>query len=497
VTASKDDLEFYDLCIEYVASLNDAHDVFTLPADFSASLSFTVDIYEGRVLVDSITRSRLPVSQYAFQIGDELVSVDGKSAEQLIQAFLKYSIAANLSSTRRSAASRIVSRPQNRMPYAHQIGDTADVAVRRQNGDVVTYKIPWSKSGTPLTFVGPVPMPKAQTAKSVEEQEPEYMQALRRLQNVRLADDPGAYLNMGSRTPIFSLPQGFVRRLGGASSDVFYSGTWQSGGYRIGFIRIPNYSGTTTAVQQFQREIAYFQDNTDGLIIDDMRNPGGDGCYVEQLLTYVMPGPFRVLGFEVRATRLWINNFSYDLALAQSSGAPPDVIDLLTSLLAQVQTAYASNRGKTDAMPICTTSLIRDPATDSSGKMIAYTKPAMVLADELSASGADMFPAIFQDNGRGPVFGMRSMGAGGSVVDWDIGTFSEGHTRVTISQMNRRAPIRTPEYPAAPYVENIGVRPDIAVDYMTLDNLLNGGKTFVDAFTAAMVDLIQKSQPQP
>jgi C-terminal processing protease CtpA/Prc len=127
--------------------------------------------------------------------------------------------------------------------------------------------------------------------------------------------------------------------------------------------------------------------------------------------------------------------------------------------------------------------------------MIAYTKPAMVLADEFSASGADMFPAIFQDNGRGPVFGMRSMGAGGSVVDWDTATFSEGHTRITVSQMNRKAPVRTLEYPAAPYVENIGVRPDIAVDYMTLDNLLNGGKTFVDAFTAAMVDLIQKSQP--
>jgi hypothetical protein len=43
-------------------------------------------------------------------------------------------------------------------------------------------------------------------------------------------------------------------------------------------------------------------------------------------------------------------------------------------------------------------------------------------------------------------------------------------------------------------VENIGVRPDIAVDYMTRDNLLTRGQSFVNAFTGAMVDLIAKSQ---
>ena len=42
-----------------------------------------------------------------------------------------------------------------------------------------------------------------------------------------------------------------------------------------------------------------------------------------------------------------------------------------------------------------------------------------------------------------------------------------------------------------PYVENIGVRPDIVVDYMTRDNLLNQGKPYVAAFTAALLELIR------
>jgi hypothetical protein len=408
---------------------------------------------------------------------------------------------ANPVSTRRLAASKIVSRYQSGMPYAHQIGDTAAVVVRRQNGNLETYQIPWTKSGTPITSVGPVPAPQAgaalQARKKAQDEsgnEPDYMQPLRMLQNVRLPDQTS--ISLGSRTPLFNLPAGFVRRLGGATSDVFYSGTFKSGGYNIGFIRIPSYSpiSTSTAISQFRAEIAYFQANTDGLIVDDMHNPGGSVCYVEQLLSYLMPTPFRVLGFEIRATESWV--YSLSVTYAQQFGASQDVIDLYTFLLNQLETAYANNRGKTAPLPLCSTSLMRDPATDSSGKMIAYTKPVMVLTDEMSASSADEFPAIFQDNGRGPIFGMRTMGAGGSVVNYQATNYSEGQTRVTVSQMNRKLPIVTSDYPTAPYVENIGVRPDIGVDYMTLDNLLNHGRSFVNAFTGAMVDLIAKSQQQ-
>ena len=59
--------------------------------------------------------------------------------------------------------------------------------------------------------------------------------------------------------------------------------------------------------------------------------------------------------------------------------------------------------------------------------------------------------------------------------------------------MIRKNPIVTGDYPAAPFVENIGVRPDIVSDYMTRDNLLQNGRPFVDAFTSAMVDWIKKN----
>src|SRR6266404_3967200 len=142
VAATQTDLDFYEVCVEYVASLNDTHDHFTLPSDFVARLPITADVYDGKVLIETITRSALPLATYPFEVGDEIVSVDGKSADQLLGEFAKYATYANPISTRRLAATRIVSRVQSLMPHAPDVGDAATVVVRRQSGAMESYNIP-------------------------------------------------------------------------------------------------------------------------------------------------------------------------------------------------------------------------------------------------------------------------------------------------------------------------------------------------------------------
>src|SRR5690349_8448943 len=92
VKASKDDMEFVDICTRYVAALQDSHDEYFLSSDFSANLPVTMDIYDGKVLIDSINRNVLPQAKYPFQVGDELISLDGRSAGELIEEFLPYSV---------------------------------------------------------------------------------------------------------------------------------------------------------------------------------------------------------------------------------------------------------------------------------------------------------------------------------------------------------------------------------------------------------------------
>lgn len=506
IRATKTDLDYMEVLVEYVASLNDAHDVLTFPSDFRASLGFTTDIYEGKVLIDSINRTRLPLRSYPFEVGDEVVSVDGVAADQLVTSFMKYETAANERSTRRLASSLIPTRVGSLMPHAHEIGDSAMVVVKRADGSVQSYTIPWLKTGTPITAIGPVPSPKS-TPKAVKRDaeddgvEPSVdldSPVLRKLRNATLSKERRSVLSFGARAPIFRAPDGFVQRLGTKTADVFYSGTYKAGGYTIGFIRIPSFSpsSTATAIAQFESEIIYMQANTDGLIIDDMRNPGGSVCYGEALMAYLQPKEWRTLGFEIRATQTWVYDLSSEYEYYKSFGIPESdpFMKGIFYILRDVKQAYSENRGRTGPLALCDVVLNLQPATDLNGKSIAYTKPVMMLVDEMSASGGDAFPAIFQDNQRGPVFGMRTMGAGGTVVDYKGTNYSEADTRVTESIMIRKNDVVTSDYPAAPYVENIGVRPDIVVDYMTRDNLINRGQTFINAFTAAMVDHINKSK---
>lgn len=494
---TRTDLEYYQIMSEWVAQLNDAHDVFLLPSNFVARLNFSVDIYDGKLLVDSINRTRLPAAEYPFVIGYELVSVDGEDPMRILNRMLPYSVSANERSTRRTAASWITLRPQQLIPNAPATPDFSTVVFRRFDGELETYRLPWTKTGVPLGTVGKFPGLRTSQAESSTGDAADYIQLLNRLQNCRVSER--AVVGVGAVAPLFasSMPPGFVQRLGRSQLDYFYSGTFPAGGYRIGFIRIPSYSPANfnEALTQFVREIAYFNQNTDGLIVDQMRNPGGSVSYVNTLLSYLFHYRWASVGFSVRATSVWVRAISSAYESAKAQRAPAEIIDQLAAIRDKIKAANAQNRALTEPIPLDGTELERNPVRDRDGNLVGYWRPIMVLMDEFSASGADMFPATMQDNGRAVLFGMRTMGAGGNVTSWDAGTYSDGTATLTESLMVRKHDrFEAGGLPVSPYIENVGVHPEIEVDYMTRENLIQRGAPFVEAFTNAMVEHIRRHQ---
>ena len=523
--AHSDDLDFQEALIEYVASLNDAHDLIAFPTNFSASLPLSVDIYDGKVLIDGINRTRLPLADFPFDIGDELVALDGRPVQDIIQSFRKYATSANQRSTDRTAATRLVSRSQQIMPHTPDLGTAASVVIRlHATGATNTYTIPWVKNGIPILSQGPLPSPvrgngrlflstdgrdftaglPETTAASAEifkvadrgpadDTLPDYMESIRPLLNASVAKDYYSVLGIGSRFPIFALPAGFtdlntpcatciVRT--GEPLFYFFATFTNPSGVRVGFVRIPSMSppSSATALAQLDRAMTLFGANTDALIVDVMRNPGGSVAFVEGVSQRLIPAPFKTIGFEIRATASWVFSFASQLTSARLNPlTPPAVLANLEANYNEVLKAFNENRGRSAPISLNSTgSLELNPVAG------AYSKPLMVLTDEFSASGGDMLPAIIQSNGRGPIFGWRTMGAGGSVVSFSGPAFTESLFRVTVSLMNRLHVVNTPDYPPAPYIENIGVRPDIQVDYMTRANLKGGGADFRQAFIQAI-----------
>src|SRR6202008_3755033 len=106
--------------------------------------------------------------------------------------------------------------------------------------------------------------------------------------------------------------------------------------------------------------------------------------------------------------------------------APPDIIQQYEQDFNEMLAANQQGRLVTNPLPLCSASLTRDPATDSSGTVIAYRKPLVMLIDEFSTSTADSVPSMIQDARRGLLYGARTNGAGGNNTSYDAGPYSEG-----------------------------------------------------------------------
>ncbi|MBM3727855.1 MAG: cytidylate kinase-like family protein [Acidobacteria bacterium] len=243
VRAAKDDLEFYEISAEYVARLEDTHSSFITPSHFTAWLGFSVDLYDNRVLIEQVNRSRLPMERYPFEIGDELVSVDGHTAEQWIAEFSRFLRMGNPRATRRYAADSITYRVQSEIPRAAELPESAAVIIRGRGGETALYTIPWLKSGAALKNVGPVPSPRAimglpegldfDMLRRLFRKGAWTVSPRNKLFRGETEDEDGSVaarrylLGWGATAPRFRLPD-FTQRLGRNPFDFFYSGVYSS-----------------------------------------------------------------------------------------------------------------------------------------------------------------------------------------------------------------------------------------------------------------------------
>ena len=522
VRAAKTDIEYFQIMSQYVASLRDGHTGFSTPSRFLADLGVYVDIYDGKVLIEQIVRSRLPLATYPFEIGDELVSLDGKLVETLVDELALEKSYSNPRTTRRAAADAVTFRLQSQHPRAAELPDESQIVVRRASGELETYNIRWIKTGTPLVNLGPVPSPSfdstpGRTASGVDPAEllnelhnwsvsADQLHASRRILQTG-SDEPEerSYVTgWGSRNPYYNLPQGFQVRIGRSASDPFYTGIYQSEGNRIGFMRIPNF-GTplppALLLSMLDAEIQYMRANTDGLVVDVTRNTGG-GCIGLDYAARLIPNRFWFFGEQLRPTLSLVQQYESYLNLARLLSADKWVIETYSAILDELVLAMKETRKITSSFPACGSTLIspslrpptfdNEPLTGSDGNVLAYEKPIIFLADEFSVSFGDIFPAVMQDNNRGPIVGMRTGGWGGSVSSWSVGFYSEASATNTNTLVGRRQNIVSPDLPTAPLIENIGVIPDIQLDYMTKENLLTRGAPFVASFTRMINEEIAK-----
>lgn len=520
IRAVANDAEYYGVAAEYVASFQDGHANFIMPSQFVASLGIGVDVYEGKVLIETIG-ARYPPSQFSFRVGDELLSIDGVPIGQIVDRLAKLQSSGNERPTRRAAAGWATARSQQVDPLLFSAPDRSTVVIRRaETGAEESYVLTWLKSGQPVINVPRLPDLKLSTVgkptagllpieRLTEQGNRSFMPHLPEISEDHPDEPrgPQALIGLGARTPYYALPTGFVRRRG-AGSDFLYSGTFQADGLRIGLIRIPTFLQVPGAqrramLRELEGEVRFMQAETDGLIVDASRNSGGY-CSSDVLsrLTIQETSSYRDLLLPSREIILFYESV---LAEAMSFGAEPWVIDLYRFTLESLRSAAQGVRSLTGPLGSCfTDEFSRYPAEvetyppwrDQTGSPAGYSKPIVFLQDELSFSQAEHFTALAQDNRRGPIVGVRSPGLGGFVLQGSVGAYGEAQIRVTGGLTVRQMTATAPGLPSAPLIENIGVIPDVVIDSMTRENLMNQFRPFFAQVTQAAVELIRAPKTQ-
>ena len=419
--------QYHDLLRGFFGSMKDFHVSVQFNATAASTLPFTVIGSNGHYYIEFIDRSKLPETTFPFHVGDELVAFGGKKTADVVKEIAAQQ-GGNTAQTETALASLFLTSR-----HAASIGDVAQ-------GPVSVTVVP-KGSDKPLT------------RQLIWDYTPEQINAPRTRWTLSAQQDgvlkpspfpfPTSMLSPVASalgTPSAANPFGlggrdsYLPTLGkktweAAADDIFSAYIYQlPDGRSIGYVRIASYEvdDTNAAVAEFAALMKRFQASTDGLVIDQVNNPGGSVFYMYALASMLTDQPLTTPKHHVAITQedvaaalqfLKLEPLVKDTATAQKvmgeaqEGYPVDYMFFRHMVEYSRFIVDQWNQGKTLTDPTFLDGV--DEINPSPAAQ--FTKPIVLLINELDFSGGDFFPATLQDNKRATLFGTRTAGAGGFV----------------------------------------------------------------------------------
>jgi hypothetical protein len=455
VAAVTDDNAFYDLLSGFIASFKDAHTNHIRPSSMGAELGFTTRRVGAKALVMTIDREILPVANFPFKAGDELLSLDGKPVEEILKAGLPL-----CSNGREESALGLLTR---RLTWrSGRMGAVptgmCTVAIRHSGKEAADSMVmPWITKGKPLPGLS---------------------------FHLGGGDWSGLPLKVGQLDPAVSLivdagpaegdtlPPWAPDDAQAVPSKVFPAALFDSPKGLLGYVRIPDFvpSDPVAAVNEFRRVLTQMK-LTRGLILDLNDNPGGNVYYSFELAAMLSD---KVLALPKKAERANLTNLaSYRRMLSYTKD--PAQRAMLEFHEKEIEKALAAGQDMT-----APNYLLGAPSQAPDPKL-TYTKPILLLINDQCYSCGDLFPAVLKDNQRVTLFGTNTAGAGGSIGMMGPLSYCGSQISCTINLTQRSN---------GSYIENVGIAPDVVCAW-TPEDVVSGFKAYRKAYTAALAALIK------
>lgn len=461
VAEAQTDEEFYDAMILFVSGFQDAHVDFTIPSTYRVSLGFSVQDFGGEVLITDIDREVLPEETFPLQKGDALLAVDAIPVQTLIDQLIPYANLGSEIATRRLASSFLTRRSQKKFPHVPQ--GEATVRLRSfATGEMRTLVLPWLGRGNLLAEANE--RESLTAGKGVALESPP-------------SDSAADVSSWGSLRPHFPLWKTFLER----KRDPILTGVVTLEGKKVVYIRFHTWSfeEPKTLIALLEEEIAYLQETTEALIIDQTSNNGGDICLGQKVAGFFVEEEKPSVLFQIKPTRFWLMDYENSSEEMETTAA----------VIAEIRRSLEAGEELSRPISLCPEGGRVKPYTDREGNRILYTKPKLLLIDEFDCSTGDMFPAILQDAGVVTTLGSRTIGCGGNVFTMEYMGLSDFSLRITASLALRPKPATLPNGGETQYLENIGVTPDIPYPFTARD-FHNNYRDYRKAVEEAVLDLL-------
>lgn len=495
--------EYQAVLKKFFQSTKDYHVSVAFYGTERASLPFSVMSAQGRYFIVYIDRAKLPASSFPFAVGDELLSMDGTPVAQLAENLRVAGDNGVLETDKAISEIYLTRRVAKAFVGPVPKGAVVLEVKRKSDQKILKHQMLWNYTAESI--------PDFSFQSALGERVKEYPLAQRLAKTEMSSPLAKSFMTEGTDLFGIGLRRGYLPELGekiweSDSSKLFDAYIYRNSANKlIGYVRIPNYvcavvdtnrseqKNPAECLAEFAEIMAKFEKTTDGLVIDQLNNPGGSVFYLYALASTLTDQPLYapVHRFTINQSDV-AENMSLLAQLATITteeaakkafgetihGYPVtyQMVQHMTNYANFVIAEYKAGRQLTQPHFLWGVDQINPHPTSR------YTKPVLLLTNALDFSGGDFFPAILQDNKRVTIMGTRTAGAGGYVRFLEfpniLGVVGFSFTGSIAERINSNP------------IENLGVTPDIPY-VLTTDDLQYNFRDYVKAVNSEIQKIVK------
>ncbi len=484
IRANKNNMSVKDarrILMDFIYSMRDYHVSIQFYSTEMSSLPFTVRSAEGRYFIVYVDAEKTSPSTFPFKVGDEVLEFDGRPVSEVIQELKIMEL--NVASTDEALAELALTNRQVSRGHIAQRGPVSLTVMPKGASKAVTRQLIWEHTPEVIKDISEnITMDNVIPANTLIDAPIMQMDLETNLDNPH---------SLGHK-------KGFLPKLGTAiwessDEDLYHAYIYQNEKNElIGVIRIPAYvvADYPKSVAAFAKTIAHMEKVTDKLVIDQLNNPGGSVFYLYALASILSPEPLKAPRHRMSVTPSRVDSCVTALKQLESIDSDQKAKEVIGEnihgYLVSLQFVHFYREycklyieewqaGKTMTRPYWIAGVDEiNPYSNT------YSKPILILVNELDFSGGDFFPTIMQDNDRATIMGVRTAGAGGYVLNYTYPNL----LGVKAFRVTESLAYRVDQNP----IENLGVTPDIMTP-LTANDRQNNYMDYTTAVKNAVNDL--------